>query len=178
MTDALEKIGVDVWIAATIYVDAANDEEAARIVTERYAGTRDKSLCYDHMGGKELPMDGDDFMSPAITLYGLCEESELVSANDPVIVMRSALRRAERFISGFEGDETQKGIDVMLTSIRSAIAGTPAKPISDAAPDLLKWLKAITTRLRESDGHLSETEETEIALAESVIAKAEGRANG
>ncbi|WP_163987486.1 hypothetical protein [Rhizobium lusitanum] len=80
----LEKIGVDVWIAGTIYVDAATDEEAAQIVKERYAGSRDSSLGYDLMSGEDFPMDGDDFMSPAITLYGLCKESELLPAIDPV----------------------------------------------------------------------------------------------
>jgi hypothetical protein len=34
----------------------------------------------------------------------------------------AALRLAEGFMSGFEGDETQEGIDALLGTIRAAIA--------------------------------------------------------
>jgi hypothetical protein len=34
----------------------------------------------------------------------------------------AALRLAEGFVSGFEGDETQEGIDALLGTIRAAIA--------------------------------------------------------
>lgn len=37
--------------------------------------------------------------------------------------MADALNAAERFISGFEGDESQEGIDELLAIIRSAIGG-------------------------------------------------------
>jgi len=40
------------------------------------------------------------------------------AARDPI----EALRKAESFISGFEGDERQEGIDEMLSDIRAAIA--------------------------------------------------------
>ena len=36
--------------------------------------------------------------------------------------MLPALRKAESFIAGFEGDELQEGIDEMLSEIRAAIA--------------------------------------------------------
>ena len=36
--------------------------------------------------------------------------------------MLTALRSAESFISGFEGDEVQEGIDELLAGIRGAIA--------------------------------------------------------
>lgn len=35
----------------------------------------------------------------------------------------ATLQRAEAFIAGFEGDETQDGIDELLTEIRSALEG-------------------------------------------------------
>jgi hypothetical protein len=34
----------------------------------------------------------------------------------------AALRLAEGFVSGFEGDETQEGIDALLGTLRAAIA--------------------------------------------------------
>ncbi len=40
-----------------------------------------------------------------------------------------ALKRAERFIRGFEDDELQEGIPVLLAEVRAAITGeTPPKP--------------------------------------------------
>jgi hypothetical protein len=35
--------------------------------------------------------------------------------------LQAALQRAESFIAGFEGDESQEGIDALLTEIRMAI---------------------------------------------------------
>lgn len=84
MTNEPEMIGVDVWAAVTIYVPARDDDEAAAIVAERYAGSRDKIGSYDHMGSEDLPMEDDDFMSSAMTFYGLCNDSELHAAVDPV----------------------------------------------------------------------------------------------
>lgn len=128
MSNEPEKIGVDVWIAATIYVDAASDEEAAQIVTARYAGSRDAPDTYNHMNGEDLPLDGDDFMSSAITLYGLCTESELFPAVDPSVdAVLSALKAAEDFISGFEGDEVQEGIDATLALIRTTIQNVESR---------------------------------------------------
>lgn len=116
-----EMIGVDVWIAATIYVEAETEAEAAEIVTERYAGTRDEPDTYDHMNGDDLPLDGEDFMSSAITLYGLCAHSALSSATDGVPHAIQALKIAEDFMSGFEGDEMQEGINEKLAVIRAAL---------------------------------------------------------
>lgn len=108
MSEELEKIGVDVWIAGTIYVDAKTDEEARKIVSERHAGTRDDAGTYDHMNGEDLPLDGDDFMSSAITLYGLCSDSELFPAVDPVRDaapdMLQALKACAPWIAKFIAD--------------------------------------------------------------------------
>jgi len=127
MNDELEKIGVDVWIAGTIYVDAATDEEAQKIVSERYAGTRDKADTYDHMGGEDLPLDGDDFMSSAITLYGLCSESELFPAIDPVRDaapdMLAALKEAQAWLVGMvDSNEIHDEERACLERIDAAIA--------------------------------------------------------
>jgi hypothetical protein len=124
MTDGAEKIGVDVWVAATIYVDAATDEEAAQIVKERYAGTRDKSLGYDHMSSEDLPMDGDDFMSSAITLYGLCAESSLAPATDAVPEMLHALKTLRDCVVSAKGNfavDDHKA-QIALREANSAIA--------------------------------------------------------
>lgn len=98
MTNEPEMIGVDVWAAVTIYVPAKDDEEAAAIVAERYAGKRDDAETYDHMSGEDLPMEDEDFMSSAMTFYGLCNDSELFAALDPVRDaapdMLAALRKA------------------------------------------------------------------------------------
>lgn len=87
----------------------------------------------------------------------------------------TALKKAEDFIVGFEDDPVQVGIPELLEDIRTAIAGAPADPLRDAAPELLHWLKGIAGRLLDLREHLSETEETEIGLALAAIAKAEGR---
>jgi len=81
MTTEPEEIGVDVWMAATIYVEAFDYDQAAEIVKERYAGSRERPDTYDHMNGENLPLDGDDFMSSAVTIYGLAEDSELMPAS-------------------------------------------------------------------------------------------------
>ena len=39
-----------------------------------------------------------------------------------------ALKRAENFIQGFEDDETQEGIDALLSNIRAAIAKAQPDP--------------------------------------------------
>tara|TARA_R110002124_G_scaffold173690_5_gene341354 strand:+ start:16842 stop:17135 length:294 start_codon:yes stop_codon:yes gene_type:complete len=40
--------------------------------------------------------------------------------------LRTALKRAEAFIAGFEDDATQDGIDGLLSDIRAALAGSGA----------------------------------------------------
>lgn len=47
--------------------------------------------------------------------------SPVLPADAPVNVTLQALVKAERFMSGFEGDECQEGIDADLASIRAAI---------------------------------------------------------
>lgn len=39
----------------------------------------------------------------------------------------------------------------------------------NAYPELVKWLEAITGRLRELDEHLSDTERTEACMAEALL---------
>ena len=50
---------------------------------------------------------------------GLAERRRLQLAGPGLL---AALRLAERFLSGFEGDETQEGIDALLGTMRAAIA--------------------------------------------------------
>lgn len=93
MSDEREKIGIDVWMAGTIYVDAETEEEAAQIVKERYAGTREKSFGLDLLDGEDIPIgDGDDFLSSAVSLYGVCHRSALVPAVDDVAELLSAAK--------------------------------------------------------------------------------------
>lgn len=40
-----------------------------------------------------------------------------------------ALAEAESFIAGFEGDETQEGVDAILENIRAAIKAASASPV-------------------------------------------------
>ena len=47
---------------------------------------------------------------------------ELKEARETVAAMLEALERAESFISGFEGDETQGGIGELIDAARDAIA--------------------------------------------------------
>lgn len=54
--------------------------------------------------------------------YVEIDEKELVGGAD----MLAELRKAESFISGFEDDEMQEGIDEMLAGIRAAIAKATA----------------------------------------------------
>lgn len=92
MSDEREKIGIDVWMAGTIYVDADTEEEAAQIVTERYAGTRENSFGLDLSKRDILLGDGGDFLSPAVSLYGVCHRSALVPAVDDVAELLSAAK--------------------------------------------------------------------------------------
>lgn len=77
MSEESEKIGVDIWMCGTIYVDAETDDEAEEIVRDRYA----------HEGfhfSDDIEMDDDDFMSSAVTFYGLGIEQKLMPEKDPV----------------------------------------------------------------------------------------------
>lgn len=44
------------------------------------------------------------------------------------LAMAAALRRAESFIQGFEGDPLQEGVDVLLAEIRSVLPPAPTEP--------------------------------------------------
>lgn len=52
-------------------------------------------------------------------------KAAMEAAHVPADHAAEALRRAESFIVGFEGDETQDGITDLLAAIRGAIAGAP-----------------------------------------------------
>lgn len=106
MSEEREKIGVDVWMAGTIYVDADTEEEAAQIVKERYAGTREKSFGLDLLDGEDIPIgDGDDFLSSAVSLYGVCHRSALVPAVDDVPNALYVLKEAADMIAILMAEE-------------------------------------------------------------------------
>lgn len=91
-----------------------------------------------------------------------------------------ALMLAEEFMSGFEGDETQEGVDDTLAALRAAI------PREQAVPDMLAALKRCIDQLSQRRPRKTGTRraaldfDLELAIAEagSAIAKAEGRTNG
>jgi len=51
------------------------------------------------------------------------------------------LKNAEAFISGFEGDPAQQGIEQQLTDIRETIASLEAQEQSETAHDVLTCLE-------------------------------------
>lgn len=87
------------------------------------------------------------------------------------------LQKAESFISGFEGDDMQEGIDSLLASIRAAIAGTAADPARDAAPDMLATLRSAYVEVMNPGTTAQNGGDIGAAIL-AVIAKAEGRTNG
>lgn len=74
---------------------------------------------------------------------------------------------------GEDDDGVRNVVD--LTSAMGGTDTTADALLIAASPDLLMWLKAICGRMRDNAEHLSETELTELDLAEAVIAQAEGR---
>lgn len=81
-------------------------------------------------------------------------------------IIGDALSRAEAFIQGFEGDELQEGIGELLDALRVADA---------AAKSALEALKTIAEQTApfKDDGVITFVR----LVAESAIAKAEGRAD-
>lgn len=68
-------------------------------------------------GGKRPPFPFDDLK------FTLEQAAATIERKQALANLRTvtALRRAESFISGFEGDELQEGIDDLLSEIRAAI---------------------------------------------------------
>jgi hypothetical protein len=79
MTNETESHGVEVWLCATIYVDAESEEAAEAIVAEQ-AGSRESSEGLE-LAARDIKLydfaDGA-VMSPPVSLYGLASESKLV----------------------------------------------------------------------------------------------------
>lgn len=117
MSKELNMIGVDVWLAATVYVVADSEEHAVRLVSQNYAGTREKADTYDLNDGKDLDLDGNDFMSSAITLYGPCADSKLAPTREPLRDaapdLLAALKRAMEAWPDWENDEPVNGGDMV-----------------------------------------------------------------
>lgn len=60
----------------------------------------------------------------------------------PLPVLLQALDRAERFISGFEGDAQQKGVDQLLADVRAALRGRTDCQIVDETNALARYIMA------------------------------------
>lgn len=126
----------------------------AEIIEDSYERDAEGKLIFEYAGGTEMFYDGQRIdMLDGEELYldmdgAEWKESELVFAAQPLPeaaaeAMKAAfvpaaprqlpslsdvLERAESFIAGFEGDETQEGIDALLADLRKARAGeTEAK---------------------------------------------------
>lgn len=93
-----KQIGTDVWFCATIYVQAETDEEAQAIVAERYAGSLDNPETME-IAARDIRLSEDgDVMSPAVTLYGLADQSKLVAGEAaPPTPARVYVLTAEHF---------------------------------------------------------------------------------
>ena len=56
-----------------------------------------------------------------VTVVGLQARGLRIAKSSPALL--HTLDRAERFISGFEGDDRQEGVDQLLTDIRATLQG-------------------------------------------------------
>ena len=102
--------------------------------------------------------------------------------------MLAALHLAESFMSGFEGDEMQEGIDGKLDTLRAAIAkatgSTAPAPVVTVA-ECMTVVRAIVARrdgvfddpALMAMGPLGNCTDDIYAWCDTLIAKAEGRAN-
>lgn len=68
------------------------------------------------------------------------DSKEVDAAKSAFEALLAALRTAESFISGFEGDEMQDGVDEMLATIRGAIAKAEGKDIDRSPRKMLDLL--------------------------------------
>jgi len=111
-------------------------------------------------------------------------DNAVVPPNNPNDTV-DALMRAERFIVGFEDDETQEGIADILAGLRAAIRRERLRPV---LLDALKELRSAAIGFRDDAyrraPHLRVGNEAVNMLsafllnAERIIAEAEGRNNG
>lgn len=69
--------------------------------------------------------EGDDFRHDTVAVFRTPQEAHLAAAAP---AMLAALRKAESFISGFEGDPLQEGVDDLISGIRAAVANVDAVP--------------------------------------------------
>lgn len=53
---------------------------------------------------------------------------------NPLSPIIEALRRAEAFISGFEGDDSQDGVDQLLAELRALITLSELQPSDGGEP--------------------------------------------
>lgn len=146
-----ESIGVDVWLAGTIYVDAVDDAEAARLVAERY-GQLSKLGEIEISEDFALTEDGADFLGACITVYGPCEAATLAPADpvrDAAPDMLAALRKALDDWPQFDAESALLAPGCIPDEFEPVNGG-----------DLVEWF----AQWRET--------------AKAAIAKAEGRANG
>ena len=63
-------------------------------------------------------------------------------APDPAPSLQEVLAAAESFISGFEGDEVQEGVDQLLADIRAAMRGRTDRQIVDETNALARYMMA------------------------------------
>lgn len=128
MTNEIESHGVEVWMCATIYVDAES-EEAAEAIVAKQAGTADKSEGLE-LAARDIKLyefaDGA-VMSPPVSLYGLASQSKLVPASDPARDaaqdMLDALKEAEdRLAEVLEDDPDASMFEAALEQVRAVIA--------------------------------------------------------
>lgn len=81
-------------------------------------------------------------MSTGAVFASFTDKADLYRAvygHDPLtpeqgIKLAAALREAEAFIAGFEGDELQQGIDALLWQTRSALVLTEPKQVAPSKP--------------------------------------------
>ncbi|CCF19127.1 protein of unknown function [Pseudorhizobium banfieldiae] len=94
MDDERELIGTEVWVCMTIYTPANTEEEAALAVSTDYAGSLEKPDTLDMLDGVDIPLEGEDFISSAITLYGLADDSELLPTGSKAELERLRAEKA------------------------------------------------------------------------------------
>jgi hypothetical protein len=152
MTNETESHGVNVWMCATIYVDAFSQEEAESTVTELYAGSLENPDTVE-IAARDIRMsEGGDFLSPAVTLYGLASESKLVPEFDPVrdaapdmlaalqAVMRCARGELERPLTQRQPwAEAQRLIEAAIAKAEGGAAPTTLETAQSLEAKYGRW---------------------------------------
>lgn len=86
-------------------------------------------------------------MSDLVTL-----SSQLAEVCDEIARKDTALKKAEQFIAGFEGDHSQEGIDELLAEIRASRLGDPEVGFVQRKGDD-KWIVPAGAEFRSLGGH-------------------------